>query len=350
MTRLFLTGAGAVTAAGRGLEPLLRALAGEMPLAQETPIPDGPTFPVGRIGRLDDDASADFYKRWGQLDTFSRYGFVAARLALADAGVTADTADRDRFGVMLGTAFGCMEENQRFDRYGVVADGTLKGASPLLFKGTVDNAPAGWISVAWKLRGPNATFVSGDGAALEALWAADGVLRKNRAPALLVGGVERFVDLHTLLRVADPTRHAEILSEGAGIVLLEREDSLSRRGGRARAELLGVARAGGTYASARASALAQFGLGEADTSDSAGVSFHGLPDTPEAHAVHGPAAESGPKCTLGESHGAWGGIALCAALAYLDSDGTWEGRDHALVHAFGEGDEHFFAALKTVEE
>ena len=131
----------------------------------------------------------------------------------------------------------------------------------------------------------------------------------------------------------DPARHGATMSEGAGLVLVEREDSLTRRGGRARAELLGVARTRGTYADARAAALTQFGLEPESVSDR----FHGLP-------------EGGLKSTLGESHGAWGGIALCAALAYLNHDGSWEGRHHALVHAFGEGDEHFFAALKTVEE
>jgi hypothetical protein len=176
------------------------------------------------------------------------------------------------------------------------------------------------------------------------------VLRKNRAPAVLVGGVERFVDLHLLLRERDPARHDAVLSEGAGIVLVECEDSLSRRGGRARAELLGVERARGTYAEARAAALDRFGLVEEDTSDSAGVCFHALPADPAAGEAHGVFGEPGLKGRLGESHGAWGGIALCAALAYLDHDGTWEGRHHALVHAFGEGDEHFFAALKTVSQ
>lgn len=332
MSRLFVTGAGAVTFAGQGLEPLLAAMAGEGSVASETPVPGGRTFSVGRIGRLDDAECAASYKRWGQLDTYSRYGFVAARLALADAGLDGDGAGRERIGVMLGTAFGCMEENQRFDRYGVSDDGVLKGASPLLFKGTVDNAPAGWISVAWKLRGPNATFVSGDAAALEALWSAQGVLRKNRAPAVLVGGVERFVDLHTLLRERDPSRHEAVLSEGAGLVLLEREDSLTRRGGRARAELLGVVRARGAFEAARTDALGTLGISESDL----GLTLDGRPE--------------GAKSSLGESHGAWGGIALCAALANLSHDGTWNGRHHALVHAFGEGDEHFFAALKTLEE
>ena len=48
---------------------------------------------------------------------------------------------------------------------------------------------------------------------------------------------------------------------------------------------------------------------------------------------------------LGESHGAWGGIAPCAALALQDEVGGWGGRPAAIVHAFGEGTESFYVAL-----
>lgn len=329
MTDLVITGGGAVSWAGLGLESLRAGLAGTVPFATEEPLAGQPVQ-VGRVGRLEDPGSAASYKRWGQLDTYSRYGFVAARLALEDAGFGPEDASRERVGVLLGTAFGCMEENQRFDRY-KVADGQLKGASPLLFKGTVDNAPAGWVAVANRLKGPNATFVSGDGAALEALWSAVGVLGKGRAPGLVVGGVERFVDLHQLLRRRDPSRHGEILSEGAGVVVVERADDARRRGARVRARLLGVERRCGELDSARRSALQRLAVAEAD------VGLY-LPATPD-----------GPKRTLGESHGAWGGLALCAALAQQEQDG-WNGRPVALIHAFGEGTEHFFAAISTIGE
>jgi len=332
VTRLLISGAGTVTWAGLGLDALKRATQGEVPWEQEEPL-EGQVIDVGRVGRINDKASQKCYQRWGQLDTYSRYGFIAARQALEDAGIEAETPGRAGVGVILGTAFGCMEENQRFDRY-VIKDGAVKGASPLLFKGTVDNAPAGWIAVAWKLKGPNATFVSGDGAALEALWSAEGLLRQGRAPALVVGGVERFVDLHHLLRERDPERHGGILSEGAGLVVVEREDALEDRGrsaADARAELVGVGRACGSLSEARAAALERLGIEE----DEIGLTLLATPD--------------GLKAQVGEFHGAWGGVALCAALTSIEVDG-WNGRPCAVVHAFGEGDEHLFAALRRIEE
>lgn len=333
--RLFISGASAVSWAGCGLEALEEALAGEHPFVEEE-LGEGLTVQVGRVGRLKDPDCAAHYERWGQLDTYSRYGFSAARGALNDAGIAEETAGRAEMGILLGTSYGCMEENQRFDRFSV-QDGVVK-ASPLAFKGTVDNAPAGWIAVAWKLRGPNATLVSGDGAALEALWSAQGQLEEGRAPAMLVGGVERFVDLHLLLRERHEVQQAEVLSEGAGVVVVEREDSLLRRGHsveRTHAELVGVERIRGTLDAARTEALERFELAESD------IGFESL------------ATPGGDKARLGEFHGAWGAIALCAALVRRRTSGPgWSGRPHALVHAFGEGDEHFFVVLRDprVEE
>jgi 3-oxoacyl-[acyl-carrier-protein] synthase II len=327
--RLFISGAGSVTWAGCGLSALSEALRGDHAFVTEE-LGEGLSVQVGRVGRLADPDSAAAYERWGQLDSYSRYGFSAARGALQDAGIAEETVGRAEMGIVLGTAFGCMEENQRFDRFSVV-DGVVK-ASPLAFKGTVDNAPAGWIAVGWKLRGPNATLVSGDGAALEALWTAQGLLEGDRAPALLVGGVERFVDLHLLLRERDPSKQGALLSEGAGVLVVEREDSLRRRGRTptsARAELLGVERIRGSLESARTEALKRFALSEDE------IGFESL------------ATPDGDKSVLGEFHGAWGAIALCAALVRRDGSGKgWSGRAHALIHAFGEHDEHFFVVLK----
>ena len=345
--RLLLSGLGAVTWDGTGIEAVGRALRGTAaPFAVEEPL-EGHSVEVGRVGRIKDPDSAESYKRWGQLDTYSRYGFVAARLALEDAGIVFDSPGREQMGVMLGTSF----ENQRFDRYEVV-DGTVKGASPLVFKGTVDNAPAGWIAVAWKLKGPNATFVSGSGSAMEALWSAEGLLRRSCASALLVGGVERFADLHLLLADRDTERHGDRLAEGAGIVVLEREDCMKTRGRSpedAHAELVGVARCSGSLDRALAEAMQQLEVVASDvglvslavpTSEQIPSDLRGL--------FNGSTEVVADKEVLGEAHGAWGGLALSAAVCRLGKSGSgWQGQPLAIIHVFGEGRENFFAVLRA---
>ena len=363
--RLFISSVGCVSWLGLGFAPLAAALRSGVfpPFAQEELRP-GESLAVGRVGALRDPESAATYKRWGQIDTYSRYGYVAARLALQDVGLQ-EGERLERYGVFLGTAFGCMEENQRFERY-EIRDGQLRGASPLVFKGTVDNAPAGWIAVAFGVRGPNATFVSGDGAGAEAIWAAARQLQRGRAPGILCGGVERLIDLHFALRERDPLRQGEIPSEGAGVLLLETEEALRDRGSSpasALAELVGVVRHRGTIADGLQSAGVRLGL----RLDDVGLLALSVPDEQArareeasfarsaADGGHGAAVEGlevvADKIALGELHGAWGGIAVAAALARRGVDGAgWHGRRHAVVQVFGEGDESFYLALKEPED
>ena len=358
MSRLLISGAGAITCLGLGLEPIREAVLSGEPVDFDLEQPGATPVRVGRIGYLKDAESAATYRRWGQVDTYSRYGYVAARLALEAAG-RQHGEDLSSYGVLLGTAYGCMEENQKFERFQVV-DGQLKGASPLVFKGTVDNAPAGWIAVAWKLKGPNATFVSGDGAGAEAIWAGARQVRRGRAPAVLCGGVERFVDLHLVLRERDPATQGAILSEGAGVLLIEDENAFVARGrtlDQASAELVGVIRHRGSIAEGLESTAVQLGISLSDV----GLISLACPDAAASARVqadiqqsvagggHGDALRgvefAADKVLLGEFHGAWAGVAACAALVRRVPGQGWNGRHNAIVQVFGEGKERFYLVL-----
>lgn len=343
MSRLLITGVGAITAAGVGCAALRGPLSGEPFGFTEEELPDGSVGSIGRLGRIKDAASRAMYNRWGQLDAYSRYGFVAARVALQQAGFEPKCCES--VGIILGTAYGCMDENQRFDRFSTEG-GQLKGASPLVFKGTVDNAPAGWVAVVWGLKGPTTTFVSGDGAALEALWFAEGALRRGRAPAIVAGGVERFVAMHQLLRVRDEEWQGDTLSEGAGVVLAEREDSAVARGATPLAELVGVWRSSAPLGEGLGEALRRYGIDP----DEVGLLSMAWPEAPEGFAgLAGVPAERivTDKQHLGEFHGAWGGVALAAALERRNIGG-WQGRPCAVVQAHGEGRENLFAVVKEI--
>ena len=342
--RLLLTGAGAVTSHGLGLDALRGAIAGDGKPFDIEEVAPGRTVAVARVGRLQDPASQAVYDRWGQVDNYSRYAMSAARMALEAAGFAADSDQRRPLGVVLGTAWGCVEENQRFERW-EVQEGKIVGAAPIIFKVTVDNAPAGWISVAFRLQGPNETFVSGDGAGLEAMWSAEGLLHRGAAPALLVGGVERVVDLHLVLEIHDPARHHPVLAEGSGVVLIEREDAWLARGGPPPlAELVGVARVHGTLPEALKKALGRLAADPAQV----GLAVLGAPDLVDGSLSTALSAAEIllAKRFLGEPHGAWGGLATAVALARRDNGNGWSGRSLALIHAFGEGDEHFVALLR----
>jgi hypothetical protein len=200
--RARVRGLGAALGGGFGRDGLLALLGSGEP-------------PPGLVGRPRGERYSARYDRFQSMDTYSRLAFVAADHALDEAGLLSQPTARADMGVILGSRFGCHEANARFDEFRVEPDG-VRNASPLRFKGTMDNAPAGWISVAWGLGGPNLTLVSGRGAGAEAFAVALEELRSGSCTQLLVGAVERSTEL---LRSAAGRGLEQ--AEGAAVLVLE---------------------------------------------------------------------------------------------------------------------------------
>ena len=220
VTELVISGVGVMAHLGDGPEAL-RALLDCPDVPDPEEIEEGLSVPLGRIGRLRNHPFAARYERFGQIDSFSRYAFVAAGHALDQAGIHAPDDRYEGAGVILGTAFGCQEANLQFDQFSLDPAVGLRGASPLAFKGTVDNAPAGWVSVAYGLRGVNATFVSGFGAGAEAMVAAAAAIEEGRAQVVLCGGVERLLGLQIAALHRAGYAPNPYAAEGAVVLVLE---------------------------------------------------------------------------------------------------------------------------------
>lgn len=229
--RVLLTGVGLVTPWGIGEEAFRAGLASEEPLPAPAKCP-----PVDLADYL---PSAKTY-----LDRCSELALLGAALALGDAGLLADDhtllpTDTDRFGLALGTAYGCLD-TMHANTSRVQGKGA-RLASPLLFMHSFVNAPASLIAIEWGLRGPGATFTDGALSAASALlWAWD-LLRRRAVDTMLVGGVEALSE--PLLRAveADPElARGRQPMEAAAFLLLEREEVARARAARVRGEVLEV--------------------------------------------------------------------------------------------------------------
>ena len=119
-----------------------------------------------------------------------RYGvlaLLAAREALAEAGLTDAARRSERCGVMIGTTHASSERNGRY------AEDLATGASalsPSLFVRTTSGAAAADVAFAFRMGGPGQTFVSGWTAGAEALVAAARAVAAGAADLMLAGGVE----------------------------------------------------------------------------------------------------------------------------------------------------------------
>jgi 3-oxoacyl-(acyl-carrier-protein) synthase len=227
---VWITSVGLVTPWGLGLEACREGLAGRQPLPEPARCP-----PVDLADYLPSEKT--------YLDRCSELALLGAALALLGGGVTAGVmapqlqegaeqvglVQADRFGLALGTAYGCLDSmyanSQRVQTKGA------RLASPLLFMHSFANAPASLIAIEWGLRGPGCTFTDGSLSAASALsWSVD-LLRRGQVDMMLVGGVEALSE--PLLRAveADPAlARGETPVEAAAFFLLERGEMAARRG------------------------------------------------------------------------------------------------------------------------
>ena len=195
-----ITGIGAVSRMGLGVEPLLDAL-GDQPTVQNGLKPASET---------DTDLDVNKYVRLRTqcLDRVSATALIATSLALDDANWSTRGGEA---GLILGTTLGNQSLVQTY-----CDEETL---SPLRFVHSFINAPAGLVSQTFHLRGPHAVICSGKLAGLQSIRYALFLLRRAKATRIVCGGV----DSTSAIGPTQSTRQ-----EAAGVLALEVCENHSR--------------------------------------------------------------------------------------------------------------------------
>ena len=219
MTRISITGTGAVSAAGWGVEALMAALeSGVRPeassLSRERKHGDPVVTPVLKAPAA--PATLPKSPRLRRVSPISKFAVAAAVEALGPDRVAKIAAGELRLGVICTLLNGCVNYSNRF--FGeVLADPAV--ASPILFPETVFNAPSSHLSALFGSTAPNDTLL-GDGAEMfTALEIATEWLLRGDCDAVLVVGSE---ELDWLSAEALGLYSRNIVpSEGAAAILLE---------------------------------------------------------------------------------------------------------------------------------
>ncbi len=280
-----------------------------------------------------------------KLDPFAQFGMHAAILAVQDSGIDFDKEDRWRCGAIVGSGVGGMEEfnigHQRLASKGP------ERISPFMVPKLMCNAAAGNISIHYQLRGPNTAVTTACASAGHAIGDAFNHIRYGTADVMVTGGAEAalttmglacFVALKALSkrndepelasRPFDKDRTGFILSEGAGIVVLEEYEHAKARGAKIYAEVIGYGQSadgghitaphpegiGAAYAMQAALKDAQLNTDQIDYINAHGTST-GLGDLAETKAVKSLFKENAKKLMMsstksmtGHLLGASGGI------------------------------------------
>lgn len=255
--RIVVTGLGLVTPLGVGKEDFSRRL-----FDGESAIDAVQAFDTGALSShlgacVRDFTPRDFIsvKNLRRMDKTSLMTAASARLALDDAGIAVTHENRDRIGILLGTAFGATDVTAQF------AD-TLLGrgpsfVNPILVPNTVMNAPAGHTSIELGFRGVNTTVTHFAVSAETAIAYAVSEIRRGVADVLLTGGVDILSKFYyeslTKFRGLSPDngqkegchpfdveRNGYVAGEGCGILCLESLASARHRGARIYCEISGT--------------------------------------------------------------------------------------------------------------
>ncbi|WP_329499288.1 beta-ketoacyl-[acyl-carrier-protein] synthase family protein [Kitasatospora herbaricolor] len=344
-----VTGLGLVTPAGIGAGPTWAHFLSGAPTA--APDPDLAGLEVDfscRVGEL--DAAGRLGGRLARrLDRFGQMAVIAAREAVADAGLDPAAWDGPRVAVVLGVSSNSVATYPV--EYGRLAAGRPDLVSALMLPRSVPNMVAGEVSMDLGARGPSFVVSTACASGTTALGVARDLLRSAACDIVISGGSDShrtpmsatsFTRLGALSRRRgdpggasrpfDADRDGFVLGEGAGILVLEREEYARARGARVLARLSGHGAScdahhyaapspdGDGLGRAVRAALDDAGLAPGDIGH---VNAHGtstvLNDTAEAAALHAvfrrPPPVTANKSVIGHSVGAAGAIE--AALTVL---------------------------------
>jgi 3-oxoacyl-[acyl-carrier-protein] synthase II len=193
-----------------------------------------------------------------QMDRFSQIAAVAAKQALADAGLAPgeDGLDPDRVGVCIGTAQGGrIADEQAMEMY-FRSEG--RRTRPLAVPLIMPNAAAAWAGILCRARGPTFPVASACAAGLQSIAVGVLLLRSGAADVVLAGASDAPVTRTLLVawgaaratstrndaperasRPFDRSRDGFVLGEGAAVMVLEGADAAAARGARVYASVSG---------------------------------------------------------------------------------------------------------------
>jgi len=246
-TRIVITGMGMVTPLGIGKEQFSARL-----FRGDSGIREIAAFDTSRLAshlgaEVRDFNPLDFIsaKNVRRMDRLSQMAVTSARLAVEDARVVIGPENRDRVGIILGTAYGPTDLKIRCTR--ILFEQGPSRINPRLVPNSVLNAPAGHTSLELGFRGVNTTVNHQGTSGESALVYAAMELQRGTADIILAGGAdilsdfffESLVRFHAVsptdggaeaARPFDVNRNGPVAGEGCGIVCLERLDHALERG------------------------------------------------------------------------------------------------------------------------
>ncbi|OKY76652.1 MAG: beta-ketoacyl-[acyl-carrier-protein] synthase II [Desulfobulbaceae bacterium DB1] len=261
--RVVVTGLGLVTPLGTGVEKTWSGLcAGKSGIGPITRF-DTSDYSVKIAAEVKDFNVEDFIdaKTAKHLDLFVQYAIAAAEMALKDADFAVTEENAVRVGVITGCGLGGLPTIEKYHQ--VVLERGPKRITPFFIPMVIPNMGAGQISIVKKAKGPNLSVTTACAAGTHAVGEAFRMISNGSCDVAITGGSESVIcplavagfnamkalsrrndEPERASRPFDRDRDGFIISEGAGILLLEELEHAKKRGAKIYAEMVGYGLSG----------------------------------------------------------------------------------------------------------
>ncbi|MCE9561025.1 MAG: beta-ketoacyl-ACP synthase II [Planctomycetes bacterium] len=264
--RAVITGLGTVNPLGLNVPTYWRALLASQSGIAPITLFDTTDFKVkfgGEVKKFDASGAMDT-RDIRRSDRFTQFAIVAATEAVKDSGIDFAKEEAFRCGCIFGSGIGGLNELE--DGAKTLAERGPSRLGPFLIPKMIANAASGNISIKFGLRGPNTTVATACSSAAHAIGDSLAAIRYGQADVMVTGGSEAaitplglggFIACKALSerndapelasRPFDKNRDGFVLSEGAGVLVLEEYEHAKARGATIYGEVCGSGNTADAY-------------------------------------------------------------------------------------------------------
>lgn len=265
MTRVVITGLGAIAPNGNGYETFVaNTLAGKIGIKPITKF-DAHATGISVAGEIDDfDPQAVVGKKAAKrMDLYSQYAVQTAEQAMTMAKITPANTRPEDLGVIYGSGIGGLTTIQ--DQIIKMHEKGPKRVSPMFVPMAIANMAAGNLSIRFQAQNISTSIVTACASATNSIGEAFRHIKAGHAQVMITGGAEAsvneigiagFAALTALSPTSDPTqasrpfdqaRNGFVLGEGAGTLVLEALDHAQARGAQILGEVVGYGTTSDAY-------------------------------------------------------------------------------------------------------
>ncbi len=264
--RVAVTGLGTVNPLANNVtetwDSLVAGKSGIAPISQYDPS----HLPVHFCGEVKNFSTEPFMplKEARKNDLFIQYAMAASVEAMADAGVEVTDENTERVGVLIGAGIGGLPGIT--EGYKTLLEKGPRRVTPFYVPKSIINMAAGQVSMHFGIKGPSLSIVTACTSGTHSIGQAMRMIQYGECDVMLAGGAEMsscemgiagFAAAKALStrndnpqgasRPWDKDRDGFVLSDGAGVVVLEELEHAKARGATIYAELIGFGMSSDAY-------------------------------------------------------------------------------------------------------